>query len=209
MKKFSKSPNKRQIYKLYTEFGPYIQDSDMTHDTLSRIVKLFKDFPLDTELIIDFKGVKLISPAVVFKLIDSFIEETKKTGKDFLRGRFLIVKDPNIDTLEVLNLCLKEKHTSLFVVYMDPENPKKITREDILNLPHFLREPLDIISLHGPITSREVAAFLGTEKAPSVKECLRQLYKRGLVKRKAIGTPDGKRFFLYEKFTLSPLSPST
>lgn len=43
------------------------------------------------------------------------------------------------------------------------------------------------------------------QKPTNVRERLRQLYRRGLVKRRAFGTPEGKRFFIYEKFCVDDL----
>ncbi len=193
-----------RIYKVLQEHGPSINKRSIRSQVVSEVVKISGDLPEGGRLIIDFKGVELISRILLFYIIKDLISEAKKSTKGLMRGRFVIVKDPNEDVLDLLTICLKLVRGSLLYILTDPEEPAKIIKQDVINLPRFLKKTLDIIEEHGPINCQELSNLLDPRERGSVRERLRQLHRRGLVIRQPAGSVvDGDKFFKYKKFVVS------
>jgi predicted transcriptional regulator len=151
-------------------------------------------------LIVDFREVQFFSPTQMDQLVQSFIKDAVKHKRGMFRGHFLIAKDPSPDVLFVIKSILDQIDGSLYVYWNDAED-KRFKHDDVLNVPEYLRETLSKIGKQGPISSAELAEELKLTK-DSVREYVRKLYRRGLLKRKAVGTEDGITYFVYEKFTM-------
>lgn len=152
-------------------------------------------------LVIDFKDVKIISPLLILDIAKDIEDRTAKNNINYFKGHFLAVKDPCPDVKKIIEYVLKELRASVYVVY---SKNNKCIDHDVLNLPNYLKSTLDIIRQEKSINSAKLSVILDSkeDKGTSARERLRQLYRRGLVRRKAEGTTEGKPHYIYEAFSL-------
>ena len=180
--------------------GRVVQGDRATSRAYSSLVTGVKKIPLggDERVVLDCRGVNIVAPSLL-SFITSRIEYEETRERRLCYHRSLVIMDPNEDTKLLLTWMFKKTPCSLFIIYTEEQ---RVVREDILHLPYSLREALDIIVQRSSLSSQELIELLKDENPTNVRERLRQLFKRGLVKRQAHGTVDGKRFFIYEPFTL-------
>ena len=190
--------NNTWIYKISERFGPYVDNEEETRgQIISNALKTSDYIPEGGKFILDFEEVKFISPSLMFQCIDKFAEESKKRKRALFGGRYLIAKDPNEDMRILLNIILRAYQSSLLVVHSDSRD------DEILRLPRFLKETLDIIKENGPLTADALSTYHGPENRLSIRERLRQLYLRGLVEREPIIGSKERITFSYTAFSIS------
>lgn len=183
------------IYKLKS-LGQYIM-SEVEEKIYSDILTISELLPEGGALIFDFANVRIISPSLIFNILSRILKDVKNKRKGFFRGRVLIAKDLNWDNRFLLEGFLMANNLSLLVVYTDGR------KKEVLNIPSFLKKALDVIEEKNPISCSELARLLGSEKESITRERLRKLYRRGLVRREAVGTVEGGRYFVYSPLRLS------
>ena len=186
-----------------------ITTDDVSHENLEnsyeKIRKSLEAIPVGGRIVFDLGKCSVLGPSVLLKLVKKLQGNAKKRKKGILKGRHFIVLDPSEDVELLLKWFLKEVHWSLLVAFSKAgagsHRPQKV-----LNLPEFLRHPLEIIERREGTTARELEDLLGKEldkeyKTPA-RVCIRQLFQRGLVIREGYGGADGHPHFIYRAFKL-------
>lgn len=186
-----------------------ITKDDVSNENLEnsyeQIKKMLEGIPVGGRIVFDLGQCSVLGPSVLLKLVTRLQGDAKRRKKGILKGRHFIVLDPSEDVELLLKWFLKEVHWSLIVAFSKAgagsNRPQKI-----LNLPEFLRHPLEIIESREGTTARELEDLLGKElnkeyKTPA-RVCIRQLFQRGLVIREGYGGADGHPHFIYRAFKL-------
>jgi len=167
------------------------------------ITNALERLPDGGQVIIDVQKCVLIDPVLLVNLINALEAENKKQRQRILRGRPIIVLDPNEGVELLLKLLFKEIHCSLIVAYSDAKTGR-ICRQKVLNLPDFLGQALQIVQRRDGTTNRQLEGLLGKEYKTPARECLRQLYRRGLVFRSGCGPNyGGCPHFIYRAVKVS------
>ncbi len=201
--------NDTHQYVRLKEFSEFVPGHGKVFDGDQRVAEVYRVILIqlqditsggDTRVILDCEGVDLITYGLLVAVIMQ-MEQEGTLQRNFCYHRSFAIMDPNPDTERLLTLLLQEVRCSLFVVYTDTH--RHVVREDVLNLSPILRATLDLIKEHGVLSSHQVIGLSRKGVKPTnVRERLRQLFRKGLVKRTARGTVDGDRFFVYEPFSL-------
>jgi hypothetical protein len=198
--------NEIWVYDVGMKLGPYLQGPKIESQFTADVVNISSELPVEGMLIFDLRDVNLVSPVLIINIVKHIEKESKKRKKSLFRGKFCSIKDPNEDVKMIVLFSLKKMLASMISLYTDKKDQNVVCKFEILNLPNFLQETLDIIKEHGPISSSDLAKHIDPANPGNTRERLRQLFRRGLVKRQGIGTTQGERFFMYQALTLSSLT---
>lgn len=160
--------------------------ADGLKDSYEAITNVLEKLPDGGQVIIDVQKCVLVNPVHLVDLIKALEEENKRQKQRFLKGRPVIVLDPNEGLELLLKWLFREIHCSLIVAFSD-KNTGRIRDQKVLNLPDYLSRALRIIGRRNGTTSHQLEGLLGKEYKTPARECLRQLYRRGLVLRTGCG----------------------
>ena len=177
------------------KFGEVIVGRAVSKQYVSAFLKFFKSMQRGGRLVLDFQNVVILSPLVPKKILAK-LQEREKSSSHSYRDRYILFKDPNEDIRCVLDYVAAGSNCSPLLYYSGRNS------YEILSLPEFLRETIELIRKHGSLTSSELEGYLGRKKGRSAKERSRLLVVRRLVERDLKWTPYGNRFFSYKMVTL-------
>lgn len=182
------------------DIARYSHPNSQSDELVSELLTKSNILQLEGTLFLDFKDVVLINPMLLLNFPLRLKDKVQKLRKGLIKGRHIVAVDPNDGVKKLLELLSREIRWSLIIVYTNDRNPRNIIRQEVLNLPEFLKHALHTIHIKKTVTSSELEELMSHEHKTRARECLRLLYKRGLVTRKPSSTPDGKTFFVYSEF---------
>lgn len=173
-----------------------------------RIKSALKKEPPGGQVIIDVKDCHVFDPNIFFDVIKGF-----QLNRNLLKGRRIIVLDPDAGVEFVLNATLKWMlHCPLTIAFSSSVRGRRIiVRKKILNIPTFLEDPLRFIEQKKSLTSGEVKRqfFKPHGRKGRANEYLRLLFRCGLLARDvAINpiNPSGRPCFNYRVYSFPNIS---
>ncbi len=172
-------------------------------DSYEAITSALERLPDGGQVIIDVQKCVLVNPVHLVDLIKALEAENKKQKQRILRGRPVIVLDPNEGLELLLKWLFREIHCSLLVAFSDKKTGR-IRDQKVLNLPDYLSRALKIVGRRDGTTAHQLEGLLGKEYKTPARECLRQLYRRGLVLRTGCGPNyGGSPHFIFKTVKVS------
>ncbi len=182
-----------------------VEESDVSHEKLEdwykTIRKSLERLPVGGLIIFNLGKCSVLGPSVLMGLVKKLQEGAKRRKQGILKGRHFIVLDPSEDVELLLSLLLEKAHWSLIVAFSKAKAGSKSSQK-VLNLPEFLSHPLKFIENREGTTARELERHLDKEYKTPARECLRQLFRRGLVVREGTGASEGQPHFIYRAVKL-------
>mgnify|MGYP001614426809 FL=1 len=173
-------------------------------DSYVKIKNALERIPTGGQIIIDVRKCTLVDPAALLELVTRLRTENSKRKGGLLKGRHIIVLGPNEGVELLLTWILKEIHCSLIVAFPDAKSGSKWSQK-VLNLQEYLSHPLKFIESREGTTARELDRHLHKGYKTPARNCLRQLFRRGLVAREGSGGSEERPHFIYRAVKLQML----